>query len=150
MYQSLRRLRSLSFSKTVIVFQLLLLVPVVEVCLYLFGFSRTYRLLSRLPACVDAAAHKGLIQPYRWAYSALTRRGWLPGRCLSQSLALRWLLLGQGVNPDLQFGAQWSEQKINAHAWLEYKGIPINDRTDVAKRFVPFERPITPPDNSTR
>jgi len=53
-----------------------------------------------------------------------------PMTCLRQSLALQWLLGRQGITTDLRIGVRKDEDKLNAHAWLEYAGQRIDVQQD--------------------
>ena len=64
------------------------------------------------------------------------------GNCLSRSLTLWWLLLGQGIRSDLRIGVTRPPGQFSAHAWIEYQGIVLNDRQDVGRRYSTFDRPI--------
>jgi hypothetical protein len=44
----------------------------------------------------------------------------------------------------LRIGVRLSEGKLDAHAWVEHTGIPINDRPDVSTDFAPFAEPVSP------
>lgn len=74
---------------------------------------------------VQTAAHHG---PYR-------------ARCLQQSLVLWLLLRANGMNSEIRFGARKLEGRMEAHAWVECSGLPVNDRLDVCEWFSPF-RPV--------
>lgn len=67
-----------------------------------------------------------------------------PATCLTRSVLLRWLLHRRGIITDLRIGVLWAEGKLDAHAWVEYQGMPINDVADIGKRFVPFDKPVSP------
>jgi hypothetical protein len=62
--------------------------------------------------------------------------------CLKKSLVLWWLLRRQGIEGDLQIGVRHEQDKFEAHAWVEYEGVVLNDTQDVRSRFAMFERPI--------
>ncbi len=64
------------------------------------------------------------------------------GNCLSRSLTLWWLLLGQGIQSDLRIGVTRPPAQFEAHAWIEYQGVVINDRLDVGRQYSMFDRPI--------
>lgn len=63
--------------------------------------------------------------------------------CLPRSLALWWLLRRQGIGADLRIGVTPNERGLEAHAWVEYKGVALNDQDDVHERFAPFDAAIT-------
>ena len=78
---------------------------------------------------VQAAARYGLFRP----------------TCLPQSLVLWWLLRRQGLAGELRIGVRPEPSRLEAHAWVEFQGQPLNDGADVARRFAPFPREIIPP-----
>lgn len=61
-----------------------------------------------------------------------------PATCLTRSLLLDWLLQRRGVTSDLRIGVRLTEGALDAHAWVEYKGIPVNDLPYVASQFASF------------
>lgn len=63
--------------------------------------------------------------------------------CLHRSLVL-WLLLGrEGITSDLRLGAKKTDGQFDAHAWVEYQGIVLNDTQDVQQRYAVFGAPVT-------
>ncbi len=106
-----------------------------KLCLALVGFGRTLTaarwLMRRLPA--RSAAPELL--------TAVSRRvalvaAFFPGRalCLEQSVTLWVLLRGRGLEADLRLGVQpypWC-----AHAWVEHRGQPVNERPEFTRGFV--------------
>jgi hypothetical protein len=61
-----------------------------------------------------------------------------PGRakCLEQSMTLFDALRGLGVPVDLRIGVQ--PLGFVAHAWVEYNGVPINERGELLRKLVAF------------
>ena len=55
--------------------------------------------------------------------------------CLKQSLALWWLLRLTGIESALRIGVRKGPVGVEAHAWIECRGPPLNDREDVSIRF---------------
>ncbi len=49
--------------------------------------------------------------------------------CLRRSLTLQWLLSRNGLETRLEFGVRRQEGKLQAHAWLEYQGQVIDERS---------------------
>lgn len=66
-----------------------------------------------------------------------------PDNCLTRSLCLQWLLRRHGIDTELRLGVKLDEGQLHAHAWVEMGGHPVNDREDVAERFLPFEKPLS-------
>jgi hypothetical protein len=67
-----------------------------------------------------------------------------PATCLTRSLLLDWILRRWGVASQLRIGVRLTQGVLDAHAWVEYAGIPINDRPDVGEQFVPFAELLPP------
>ena len=61
-----------------------------------------------------------------------------PGRalCLEQSLALYCRLRWRGLPTRLRLGVQ--PHPLEAHAWVEHRGVPIHEDHEKLKRFVPM------------
>jgi hypothetical protein len=64
--------------------------------------------------------------------------------CLHRSLTLWWLLRRLGIGGALRIGVRKAGGKLEAHAWVEYQGVVLNDRADVGRAFPPFDRAIAP------
>ncbi|MGE0702603.1 MAG: lasso peptide biosynthesis B2 protein [Vicinamibacterales bacterium] len=67
---------------------------------------------------------------------------WKPGTddCLPRSLLLRWLLRQQGVESELRIGARKVHGEMQAHAWIEYQGRPLNEDDNVHDRYAAFDQ----------
>jgi hypothetical protein len=84
--------------------------------------------LKRTGALVNAAAHRVLGAD----------------NCLTRSLYLWWLLRRRGVRCELRIGVRLAESALEAHAWVEHAGVPVNDRPDVGDHFPAFEDAVSP------
>jgi hypothetical protein len=84
--------------------------------------------LKRTGALVNAAAHRILG----------------PDNCLTRSLYLWWLLRRRGVRCELRIGVRMVDGALEAHAWVEHDGIPVNDRDDVGETFGAFDDAVSP------
>jgi len=58
--------------------------------------------------------------------------------CLVSSVALFGLLQRAGVPGELRIGVGMVRPRLDAHAWVEVAGQPVNDTLDVARRYAPF------------
>jgi hypothetical protein len=58
--------------------------------------------------------------------------------CLRRSLTMQRLLAQQGIRSELRFGARREKDALQAHAWLEYQGIPIGEPETLDERFTPL------------
>jgi hypothetical protein len=84
--------------------------------------------LQRLGRLVNSAAHQALG----------------PANCLTRSLYLWSLLRRRGIDSQLRIGVRLTQGQLEAHAWVEHAGIPVNDRPDVSADFAPFAEPVSP------
>ena len=116
------------------------LVPALHVAVRVWDYRRTRAWLEQ-----SASAHRaqlrgveGRVEAYRLATARVTRYSWLPGNCLSRSLALLWLLRRNGHDADLHLGVSLAGGEFAAHAWVTLAGRVLNDTQDVATRYVPF------------
>ena len=62
--------------------------------------------------------------------------------CLKKSLVLWSLLRQQGISSEIRIGVRQNDQTFEAHAWVEYEGMVLNDVRDVRDRFSAFDRPL--------
>ena len=61
-----------------------------------------------------------------------------PMTCLTRSLALQALLRRQGIEADLRIGVRREDGLLHAHAWVEHAGVPVGEREDVDRTFLPL------------
>ena len=75
-----------------------------------------------------------------WAIRAAAR--YVPGAtCLTQALALQWLLVRSGHISSVHLGAKKSpEGKFEAHAWVECDGLVVTDDLEKCEAFTPVAR----------
>lgn len=55
--------------------------------------------------------------------------------CLSLSLFLWYILGKQGLLTELNIGAEKKAEEFSAHAWISYKGLPLNDYKENLKKY---------------
>jgi hypothetical protein len=60
--------------------------------------------------------------------------------CLTRSLALAWMLRRRGAAAHVRIGVRFASGTLDAHAWVELDGQPVNDRADVSTRFAAFDQ----------
>lgn len=56
-----------------------------------------------------------------------------PLLCLPQSVAITWMLARRGFACELVIGARPKADMLDAHAWVEQRGIPLNSPPDSAE-----------------
>jgi hypothetical protein len=64
--------------------------------------------------------------------------------CLTRSLLLDWMLRRRGFASELRIGVRLVHDSLQAHAWVQLNGTPLNDTPDVAERFAAFEGRVSP------
>jgi hypothetical protein len=116
--------------------------PLIWVGLRAMGLSQLLSLLQRghLPTATPLQLRD--IQKLGELVNAAARHNPFPATCLSRSLLLVWLLSRRGVKSSLRIGVRLTQGALEAHAWVECDGIPVNDRADVSQRFEPFADPL--------
>lgn len=121
------------------------LVPAVHAAVRIFEYRRTREWLDRRAVTRGTSLRASAedIAAWRLAVARVTRYSWVPGNCLSRSLALLYVLRARGCDAELHLGVSRPDGTFAAHAWVTHEGIVLNDTQDVASRYVPFTpRPL--------
>lgn len=99
------------------------------------------RFPRRPPLTADAVQQQ--VTAWEWAVRTAARNVPCRARCLEQSLTLWYLLGRRGVASELRIGVRKAEpQTVEAHAWVEIEGVPINDRADIGREYAAFDGPL--------
>ena len=139
-----RKLRSLRPAGRRILLQATCALPLVALGLRLFGFARVYAALGRWTGQPQPPTDRlRRVKNTRHLIRYLAKHGPYQGNCLSQSLVLWWLLRRRGIEVDLRFGVRTEAGQLQAHAWVEYQGQPLNP-PDHVRQYVPFDQAIVP------
>ena len=112
--------------------------------LHILGLRRFQDLLQHDRPSVESALTQDEIVRIATLVNIAARRASIPATCLTRSLLLRWMLQRRGVVSQLRIGVRLNQGTLDAHAWVEFAGVPINDRPDVGVQFAPFAE-ILPP-----
>jgi hypothetical protein len=145
-----RKFIELSARERLLLSQSLVLLPFAALALSVMGLGRYQRLIDRFSrgsepdVARDERSLRDQVRKTARLVEAAGRYGPYRARCLPQSLTLWWLLRRQGVESKVRFGARKNGRRIEAHAWVEFEGTPVNDSTDVSERFKPFEPAVAP------
>jgi hypothetical protein len=147
---NLRKLQQLSWSERWLLLQAFLALPLVALGVRGFGLRPIHTFLANphpLAQTLDEDTRR-LLLLRACAIARLikiaARHGlWRP-KCLTQSLVLWWFLRRQQIGGDLHIGVQPNGGRLEAHAWVTFQGVVLNDADDVHQRFAPFAQPIIP------
>ena len=147
---NLRKLQQFSWSERWLLLQAFIALPLVALGVRAFGLWPVQTFLDNLrplDQTLDEDFQK-LLLPRAYTIARIVkiaaRHGlWRP-KCLAQSLALWWFLRRQKIDGDLRIGVQPKGERLEAHAWVTFQGVVLNDGDDVHLRFAPFAKPIIP------
>lgn len=123
-----------------------LMLPLTALGLRWFGFKRCRSVLGWLAPLQKTS---GRVSPEISVRQALAtagmvrtagRHGLYHASCLQESLVLWYFLRRQGMEPHLCIGVRKETNQIEAHAWVEWLGVAVNDSPEVRCRFKAFER----------
>lgn len=112
--------------------------PVFWLGLRVLGLPRFQSILQRRPVACSRSMPLADIQALGELVNIAARHTLGPRTCLTRSLLLGWLLRRRGVQNQLRIGVCLTQGALQAHAWVECEGIPVNDRPDVSAQFASF------------
>jgi len=152
MWARLRRFSALEAPAQRIFFRAAALLPVITLSLRGRGFRKTQSLLQRyLPeqnkiGGAERSAKRATLTARM--VRAAVRHGFGHPTCLEESLAV-WFLLGrEGIPTQVRVGVRNDAKKFEAHAWVEYAGVPLNEAEGMHRHFAAFEEALasSPPE----
>lgn len=142
--RKLRSFLSLPASEWRCYFSALLLLPLADISLRLFSWQRCQQWAERW-AKSGPTPGRTYPAPRRvaWLVERAARHCPWPATCLRRSLLLWAFLLRSGVASELRLGFRIPDGKFEAHAWVEWNGVPLNDAPDVRSRYAVPAQPLT-------
>ena len=144
MMTNIEKFRALSFARQRIVLKAAILLPFFRSGLHLVGLRRIQGWLGRAtlpagaPLSLEEAKDMGNL------VNIASRHTLGSVTCLTRSLLLDWMLHRLGVASQLRIGVHITQGALDAHAWVEVAGVPVNDQPNIGEQFAPFEN-IPPP-----
>lgn len=114
------------------------LILALELAIRVLGFKRTIRMLERFkkPVQVPSVPEETILTDrYTTIFNRIKEHRSFRGRCLSQSLAMQFLLQRKGIMTELKIGVIMRSGAIDAHAWLEKDGRVLNDHPAVIAQY---------------
>ena len=118
-----------------------LLAPAVWLSLRVFGLPRTLAWAVAPRPSGQIGDSRALTQASLGRLVNIAARyGPIRAACLVRSLVLIRMLSGRGMTGNLQIGVRkGASSHLDAHAWVEYEGVPVNDQPNVAEDFAVFD-----------
>lgn len=137
----MKQLHNLLKTKTsdrILLLLTLILLTAIKFGLRLLPFRNLIKLVTSISEGLNSkAANRVTLSQIIWAVNVVTR--YIPGgaKCLARALTTQVLMNWCGFQPKLRIGVAKNETgKLDAHAWIEYRGrIAIGNLPDL-ERFV--------------
>lgn len=105
--------------------------------LRLLGFARMKSWVERQPVAAAGEAALACAAAARMVDVA-ARHLPIASTCLSRSLLLAWMLRRRGHPAELRIGVRVAGDSLQAHAWVECGGVPVNETRENAARYAAF------------
>jgi Transglutaminase-like superfamily len=143
-----RRFRKLPPLEREIVVRAMVFLPLTEIGLRAMGFRRWKRMIEHFSPPVprrrvlEPADQLGMAERIARAARSAELHGPGTPNCLERSLTLWWLLRREDIEGELHIGARKSESGFEAHAWVELRGVVLNDSSSVHRHYARFDAPI--------
>lgn len=136
--KQLHNLLKTQTSDRILLFLTLILLTAIKLGLCLLPFRNLIKLVTSISEGLNSkAANRVTLSQIIWAVNVVTR--YIPGgaKCLARALTTQVLMNWCGFQPELRIGVAKNETgKLDAHAWIEYRGrIAIGNLPDL-KRYV--------------
>jgi hypothetical protein len=140
MRHKLRTARTLSAADWQLFAQAWWLLLVIDLGLRALPFKTVQARLAEYaaPPSAPAADPPGIIQQSVTAVERAARNHFYQMTCLRRALTLQVLLARRGVAAELRIGVKKIDGALQAHAWLEFRGEPINEAEAIEKHFAPL------------
>lgn len=130
----LRKFLALTPAGRTLVLHSLLLLPAVALSLHARGMVRTRAALGRLGR--RGAGKTEELAPGEVARLVDAAASALRVRCLPRSLVLWHFVRDRSRSVEVRLGvSKLGDGSLYAHAWLEFDGLPLNERADVFERY---------------
>jgi hypothetical protein len=123
----------LSFEDWCILFEGVTTLVIVQAALPLVNFPRLLSWATVVHAADWVAASPASIERTVWLVGLAGRLVRLP--CLTRSLTLARILARRGVGADVRIGVRTENGKLLAHAWVEWRGRPLNEDPRSLEQF---------------
>jgi len=138
MRHDLAKFRTLSCAQRRMLLKAAMLLPCVWIGLQLAGLRRLRTWLDQPRSAGSGTFSPDEIATLARMVNAGARLAPGPVTCLTRSLLLDWLLRRRGLPSELRIGVRLHRGTLEAHAWVEVGGTPVNDRKDIGSEYEKF------------
>lgn len=143
MLKRLRQFRSLPQKDRKLLLRIAFILPFIEIVLRLAGFNRLVWFLNRFAKAENTVSNPHEeVERHRLMMFLLHKQFPFSGRCLARALTLWIFLERKGIKTNLRFGMKKEDEKLAAHAWVEYKEKPLTIDPEVHEHYTVFAEPI--------
>jgi len=117
-----------------------LLIPVIEIWMRRTSFQRCQRGLLRLARWLPPYTRRDMSPAQAQKIAKLvalgnTRYSLYRADCLTTSLAIQYVITRLGGHAELCLGVRTLAGQFEAHAWVEYEGVPLDQLETVAEIY---------------
>lgn len=140
--QLIRRFLELPLEDKGLLLRALYLLPIAWVSLGLTGLVATHRWMGRAVRGKPRTTAPGVMQRSAQMVALAGRHSLGRSTCLTRSLVLIRLLKQRGFDSQLRIGVRITNGALDAHAWVEHDGVPVNDRRGIGEEFAAFAEAI--------
>jgi hypothetical protein len=133
-----------------LLFQAVLLLPLIHLALSLLGYYRLHRALEKLIPLKTIDTPVTEVETLQRArgmariVSIAARHSFYKATCLRRSVLLWWFLRKDDIQCEICFGVQIFKRELEAHAWVECNGVVVNDLANVYEQFYPLKGALPP------
>jgi len=138
---NLNKIGGLSRKDRRLLFQSVLLLPVIHIALLLLGYYRLRGVMEKWiplkPIGTPVSETQILQRAHEIAriVSIAAQHGLYKGTCLRRSLLVWWFLRRARIQSEICFGVRMFKGELEAHAWVEYNGTIVNDSANVHEHY---------------
>jgi hypothetical protein len=147
MWERLHRFSRLNSAARRLFLRAFILLPLVSLSLRFRGFRATQATLQKRLDATNAsrlstpglALAPDVVPRTVQMVQAAVRHGFGSPNCLEISLTLWWLLARQDAVSTIRIGTRRVDSRLEAHAWVECGGIPLNEFEHPHYHYAPFD-----------
>jgi hypothetical protein len=137
------RFKQLTFTEMRLILSAFFLLPFLNFLLRVIGYTRLYHLIESLTPIAEelpmTSRSLQISKSIAHAVNIGANHGVYRATCLRRSLLVFWYLRSFNMACKIRFGVRLVNGDLEAHAWVEWQDIVINDERDVIERFSVLE-----------